>query len=1311
MLSKRFPDGAAGASSSSKNKKQRSAAGYVVASVAAGATVAAALLSTSPGIFGIGAEAVSVVETPVTDNYGDHDWEVVRDPGWEMVPDPYRMPGNLPYLGKHVVVVSPDMEGLQAELDNIFSENTPRLQWPQDAQWKSWNFPVQNDPQYHSGIPGLLLDAGYQVEGATDPAECEPGARWNPPLACSKIYNNPNHPGQHRGRHFDRSEQSRVQVFFLPGEYKDITIRPGYYHAYSGLGEDIADPNQRASIAKVLITNGSEPNYGEGGLNNFWRSVENFHVTGDVTAAVSQAAPLRRLLVDGSLKLAAMLKPDGRDDPDTPTMGRTSGGHMQDVTVKNTILLGSQQQFCLVDTKAEQYTDGAWSFVGVNAQGDISKVSQNAAKTVISQDQKPVTASKPFLIVRKKPDGSGDFEYWLKVPGFTNHQRLLSNSAKNDDASVQDEVFGPITAAQNSLVYIAFPNAPGASYDERKKSTDKIRSALQKGQHVLLTPGIYSLTDALEFKKDMDGQVLLGLGFVTLEVERETESAPVFPAIRVPGSATRPNIAAITLQPGKNSVLKDAAGKPSVLLHLERVERSYKATDYAILSDVFTRVGGDNSVKTDGNNREVDTMVQVDRDQVVMMDLWLWRADHDVDGPVGEGDTKANRVNTAIRVNGRKVVAYGLAAEHVMQNHVEWNGDDGFVAFYQSELPYDFTKDWGFSPNQYDTSPSEDGWSLVQAKAQYYGYKVTGENHQAHGVGVYMYPRDNVVTVAAGFSVPDSATIENAFTVFLNGKLGSKILNVIENSKNLCPGSDTPVSDPKAGAPRFCRKPKNGDPQLPNKQSRKIPKKSSKTVKNTSTSKKWQQAENCPGSDLEEFKKCWYPWTKEFGGDPTAGTVDYPAGSSQYYFDQLVTKDEGGADGKPRISIDFHKGAIDNSKATFWDQRPAIRMHTKKAFGAGSLFLVDVEQIPVLDGAWPGIWTAHAGGAPGISGWPASGEFDMVEHVNGTGMKGMRTTLHTQADDPQHTCIMKKEDMGPMQDELDLLQSGNRVASNNCQGSDGCGVDAGRAGIPNGVSLNKQRGGIQLMALEEDRAAFFWIPRTDADQITPAQKDDGAFWETKLNLEYQKSDDPNVVNAYAIFSLADTNCSARQLFKSQTLILNTTFCGVWAGKVLYPSQTVWESWEWCNKLVRDAQYGLPEQVDPNTGKPVWNDPKTGKPIAGLATNFLFNDIKIFSKDGRSTNWKENIPFNMVKKARNLLRRANKNVARASAKVKKAKRSARRSNTKARQLKVQKAKGSLRRSKARRLQTKKAIETTRSQLRQAQRSLEALQLNP
>jgi len=72
-------------------------------------------------------------------------------------------------------------------------------------------------------------------------------------------------------------------------------------------------------------------------------------------------------------------------------------------------------------------------------------------------------------------------------------------------------------------------------------------------------------------------------------------------------------------------------------------------------------------------------MLQINSGHVLIDDIWLWRADHSVDGLIK--DSK-NPVATGLQVNGDYVTGYGLAVEHTLGNLLEWNGNYGQTYFY-----------------------------------------------------------------------------------------------------------------------------------------------------------------------------------------------------------------------------------------------------------------------------------------------------------------------------------------------------------------------------------------------------------------------------------------------------------------------------------------------------------------------------------------------------------------------------------------------------------------------------------------------------
>ena len=74
----------------------------------------------------------------------------------------------------------------------------------------------------------------------------------------------------------------------------------------------------------------------------------------------------------------------------------------------------------------------------------------------------------------------------------------------------------------------------------------------------------------------------------------------------------------------------------------------------------------------------------VNSDDVILDDIWAWRADHGS----GVGWT-VNTADTGVVVNGDDVTATGLFVEHFQKYDVIWNGENGKTIFFQNEMPYD----------------------------------------------------------------------------------------------------------------------------------------------------------------------------------------------------------------------------------------------------------------------------------------------------------------------------------------------------------------------------------------------------------------------------------------------------------------------------------------------------------------------------------------------------------------------------------------------------------------------------------------------
>jgi hypothetical protein len=489
---------------------------------------------------------------------------------------------------------------------------------------------------------------------------------------------------------------NRYAVFFKPGTYSGVESQVGFYMSAAGLG---TSPTATAITNGYLTVNTTD---GNGNVTtNFWRSLENIAITapsGDTLQwGVSQGADFRRVQVNGGLELT------------NTSCGEASGGFIGDSKITGAVNACSQQQWYTRNSSVASFAGNVWNFVfsGVSGAPANSNPFATGSSSMTTLATTPVVREKPYLYV----DSGGNY--------FVFSPSLLTNSS---GADWSNGGLGAGTSLAISTFLIATPSTSLAT----------INSALASGKNLILTPGIYKYSGAINVTNAKT--VVLGLGYADLVPQTGTAALTVADVDGV-------QIAGLLIDAGpvNSPVLLEVGVKGG-----SRVSHASNPTS---ISDVNFRIGG----ATAGT---ATVATEIDSDNVIIDNMWSWRADHGTDA-----SWTGNVAMNGLVVNGDNVTALGLAVEHYEAEQVVWNGNGGETIFYQSEMPYDV--------------PSQAAWMNGSVDG-YASYNVAPAvtTHQAYGIGVYSYFSQGVAIIAnSGISAPVAAgvTFEHAVTVFLAG--------------------------------------------------------------------------------------------------------------------------------------------------------------------------------------------------------------------------------------------------------------------------------------------------------------------------------------------------------------------------------------------------------------------------------------------------------------------------------------------------------------------------------------------------------------
>jgi hypothetical protein len=527
------------------------------------------------------------------------------------------------------------------------------------------------------------------------------------------------------GNQFGRQ---RYALLFEPGTYGSpadpLFLQVGYYTSVAGLGAapgDVVINGAVDSFNRCLpATPPAPPNCTA--LVNFWRSLSNLTIrvpparsggpcsrTAEFWAA-SQSSPIRRVEIDG---LASLM-----DYCSAP--GYSSGGFIADSKLSGRpVLNGSQQQFLVRNSILDGWSNSVWNQV---FSGDVGAPAQSfgSGKQYTTLAASPVTEEAPFVQV----DQAGSYSVF--VPAVRH-------------GSVGPSWVGGRTAGTAIPIRRFFVATPA-------DSAAVINAALARGQDLILTPGVYSVDETVQITRP--DTVVVGLGFPTLvpangvvtmriaDVRGVKLSGTIFDA----GPRNSPTLLAVGSRPGVGS---GDAGDPT------------------LLADVVFRIGG-------GAPGRAATSLVLDSSDVILDDVWAWRADHG--NGVGWSD---NVGNTGVLVNGDHVTAYGLFVEHYEGDEVIWNGADGTDVLFQNEMPYD--------------PPSQAAWRAAANTDGYPAFLITrhASGFQGYGMGSYsFFDRHVPIFAASAFETanPPGSELHDLVTIFLSAAGSGGIDHVVNDT-------------------------------------------------------------------------------------------------------------------------------------------------------------------------------------------------------------------------------------------------------------------------------------------------------------------------------------------------------------------------------------------------------------------------------------------------------------------------------------------------------------------------------------------------
>ena len=521
-------------------------------------------------------------------------------------------------------------------------------------------------------------------------------------------------------------DSQRYAVLFQPGTYGSagdpLVFQVGYYTEVAGLGAMPQDTviDGAIDVFNNLCTAGTTDCNSD---DNFWRSLSNLTLNVDLPSSppayapptldpfgagcdnsaemwsASQATPIRRAIINGSVVFQDYCASNNF----------ASGGFIADSQVSGSLNFFGNQQYLTRNSAIGGQNGALWDMVYSGVTNAPAPVFTGQGNQITVLPTSPVTEEEPFLYT----DSQGNFNVFVPA---------VQHNSSGPSWAGGTEAGTPIPL---SKFFIASPST----------SPSAMTAAMAQGQDLILTPGVYDLSQPIVVPHP--DTIVLGLGLATLVPQHGNAALIVVRNYGV-------KLSGLIIDAGPvNSPVLLSVGTPG----------PSSASDPDLIQDIFFRIGGAETTPVSATVSLLDNA-----GNSIIDDVWAWRADHG--NAVG---WTLNTADTGVVVTGRDVTAYGLAVEHYQKYNVIWSGQGGTEIFFQNEMPYD--------------PPSQAAWMATPTEDGYPAFVVTPNvtSFQGYGMASYCFFNQGVAIFAAmAFQAPDTPNVQfhDLVTRFLNGSGG-----------------------------------------------------------------------------------------------------------------------------------------------------------------------------------------------------------------------------------------------------------------------------------------------------------------------------------------------------------------------------------------------------------------------------------------------------------------------------------------------------------------------------------------------------------